>query len=288
MTDQVDEPLPDEDEEDDCPEDSEFDIPEPEESEWEEGSSPYDDDDDESFQDVTDSGLAVVRSLATFVRSGEAAVRWALSQSSWQPPGMCQQFTRMTFNVGSGFPSAHDAWYGADHRHPETNPLKIPRGVPTYWLGGSRGFGHAAVSLGSGLVRSTDWPYSGRVGTARITDIWSNQRLVGWTEDINNVTVWEDPGPVLDASYIARCMCRRLAPPNGRVLKRAISAEVGEGKMNLRSKKLGGASREQYKLVQRKYLKSLHRVPTADAVDGIPGPASLEWLGRRHGFRVVL
>jgi len=128
-------------------------------------------------------------------RMGREAILWALSQTRWSPPGMCQQFTRMSFGVGSGFPSAQAAWDGAQKKHPTKDRNSVPPGVPVYFAGGSKGYGHAAVSLGKGLVRSTDWPSAYAVGTARITDLersWG-QRFLGWTEDVNGVTVWEKP-----------------------------------------------------------------------------------------------
>lgn len=129
------------------------------------------------------------------VRTGKAAMDWARSQTRKIPSGMCQQFTRMAFNVGPGFPTASSAWSGSNKRHQTDDPSKVPPAVPVYFLGGSQGYGHAAVSLGNGLVRSTDWPRRYSVGTARISDIersWG-QRFVGWTEDINGVTVYKEP-----------------------------------------------------------------------------------------------
>jgi hypothetical protein len=268
----------------------EIELPEPEESEWPEGTSPYDEDDDSAEQDSGVGAFARRSVLASFVRSGADVVRWALSKTSWSPPGMCQQFTRMAFNVGAGFPTAAAAWAGADKRHPTRDPMTVPRAVPVYWTGGSRGFGHAAVSLGNGLVRSTDWPSTGRVGTARIMDIeraWGH-RFVGWTEDINNVTVWQKPRPVIDASMISYAARNFEVAPRSLLLKKAVAKEVGTGSMVLSHGVLGPGFRAQYKLVQQKYLRSLNRKVTAAAADGIPGPASLEWLGKRHGFDVRL
>lgn len=264
-------------------------VPEPEESQWPEGTSPYDADTEDAEQDLIGPAFTAT-GLASFVRSGAAAVRWALDQHSWQPPGMCQQFTRSAFNVGAYFGSAISAWNGADHKHPNVDPNTCPRATGVYFSGGSRGFGHATVSLGHGLVRSTDWPSAGRVGTARITDIeraWG-MHFLGWTEDINNVVVWEKPDPMVDASMVAHAARHGLATPHSRLVKRAVAKEVGGGSMHLDKGALGAGFRAQYKLVQAEYLKHLHRKASKDAIDGIPGPASLEWLGKRHGFRVHL
>jgi len=161
------------------------------------------------------------------VRTGKAAMDWARSQTRKSPSGMCQQFTRMAFNVGSGFSTAADAWRGAKKRHPVNDPMKVPPGVPVYFLGGSQGYGHAAVSLGNGLVRSTDWPSRYQVGTARITDIQKSwgQQFVGWTEDINGVTVWRKPQPKTPNITTA---LRTKDPEKRRTSLRAI-AKTGHG-----------------------------------------------------------
>jgi len=263
-------------------------LPEPEESEWEEGTSPYDDE-DQPEQDVAEVQVARIFS---WVRTGAAAVRWCLSKTSWWPSGMCQQFTRTTFNVGSGAPSAAAAWHQANKRHPTNSTTGIPAAVPVFWLGGSRGFGHAAVSLGNGLCRSTDWPSAGRVGTARISDInraWG-QDFQGWTEDINEVTVWEKPKPklpIIDVSNAARATRREGKIKNALVLKRAVNAELKKAKdVDTDHRVLGRGFRGAYKEVQKKYLKAIGVKVTEKNADGIPGAGSLRWLGRRHGFRV--
>ena len=226
-------------------------------------------------------------------RTGADAIAWARNVSRYNPPGMCQQFTRLAFGAGGGAPSASKAWDWAKKKHPTKNANSIPAGVPVFWKGGSRGFGHVAVSLGNGLVRSTDWPRSGQVGTARITDIsraW-NQRLMGWTEDINGVTVYKPKPvkpkqPVIDASNVARVTKAGKGSPNSKLLKAAVAKEVGLGSMDLSHGALGEGFQEQYKKVQRKYLRTLGQKPRKDDADGIPGHASLKWLGKKHGFTV--
>jgi hypothetical protein len=280
----------------------------PQESEWEEGTSPYDEDVDEALErqdedysprdeppekDVTESldsePRGVMPMSVTAPRTGRAVLDWVRSISRWTPAGMCQQFTRMSFGVGSYYGTAADAWHGADKRHPTSNTRSIPPAVPVFWLGGRRGYGHAAVSLGNGLCRSTDWPSKYSVGTARIDDIsraWG-QRFQGWTEDINEVTVYKEPvKPTLDASNIARSTKERSTAPQARRLKKAVAAEVGRGRMGMKSRRLGRQFSERYKLVQRKYLRSVGQKPNGRNDDGIPGFYSLTWLGKRHGFEV--
>lgn len=106
----------------------------------------------------------------------------------------CQEFTHDAFSVPSdGTPTAAAAWSRAKFKHPETNPLNIPRGVPVFWVGGSAGDGHAAVSRGGGTVWGTDLVRDGQVDIYDIADVHARWglTLVGWTEDIDGVRVWE-------------------------------------------------------------------------------------------------
>lgn len=101
--------------------------------------------------------------------------------------GMCQKYTRESWEVGSLYGSAIDAWYGAREKHPgDRNP---PQGAPCYYSGGN--YGHAVVfqSYGKGNIRSTDCPSSGQVND---TDLgWPERqwgyKYLGWTGDINGV-----------------------------------------------------------------------------------------------------
>lgn len=105
--------------------------------------------------------------------------------------GMCAKFTREQFGVaalgdfdGDGDADAVDMWQACVLKvHDDRNP---PAGVPVFWSGGSKGHGHAAVSLGGGRVRSTDMPSAGRVGDTTIDSIvraWGMPYL-GWTIDL--------------------------------------------------------------------------------------------------------
>lgn len=226
-------------------------------------------------------------------RSAAAAVAWAKGYHYFHT-GYCQMFTRLAFAVGGGFATATKAWNGARYKHPTSlsNAGSIPAGVPVYWTGGSKGYGHAVVSLGGGLVRSTDWPSRGRVGTARIGDItraWG-LHFVGWTEDINGVRVYHGDsrpsGPTVDMSDVVRAVKNGTRHRHGVLLKKAVAAEVGRGDMNLGGAKLGPKFRKQYGLVQREYLRSIGAPVTGSDTNGIPGASSLRWLADRRGFSV--
>jgi hypothetical protein len=118
-------------------------------------------------------------------------------------PGMCKREVRECYRISvSKSSDAAQAWLNAKHKHPCADPGMIPRGVPVFWLGGSKGHGHVAISTGSGGCWSTDILRAGffdRVGIRLIARKWSNvgMRLVGWTEDLDGVRVWADGNPVV-------------------------------------------------------------------------------------------
>jgi hypothetical protein len=224
-------------------------------------------------------------------RTGNAARDWALSQDTWHT-GYCLVFTRSCFDVAARYGTARLAWDNAQKRHQETDPSRIPANVPVWWTGGSRGYGHVAFSLGGGLCRSTDWPSAGQVSTTHISNIHTSwgHTLVGWTEDINGVTVASADNfntvTVLDASNVAAAAKASRSVEGGKLLKKAVATEVGAGKMDLTSSALGAAFRVQYRLVQTRYLHAAGLPVNQQSADGIPGLGSLTWLGKRQGFSV--
>lgn len=127
------------------------------------------------------------------------------AQKEWRNPsrdwrGWCLVFVRTCYDVPAGVRSAADSWRMADHKHPTSDPHAIPRGVPVFWLGGSHGFGHIAVSAGGGMCWSTDLRRPGKVDKVPIDDVrrlWGLQ-LAGWAEEVNGQRVVElvpDPAP---------------------------------------------------------------------------------------------
>lgn len=107
-------------------------------------------------------------------------------------PGYCLREVRECYGVPAAALDATQAWDQAKRRHPQTDPRKIPRGVPVFWLGGSGGHGHVAISTGWGRCWSTDILRAGffdRVPIDAICDRWG-LTLVGWTEDLNGVRVY--------------------------------------------------------------------------------------------------
>src|ERR1700750_1720340 len=102
----------------------------------------------------------------------------------YNAPGYCLQVCRTWAGISARYPTAASAWIHNTHKHRNRNP---PRGAAVYWLGGSRGYGHIAISLGHGRIRSTDAGGSGRVATVPLGWIERNwgQRYVGWSYEIN-------------------------------------------------------------------------------------------------------
>lgn len=108
--------------------------------------------------------------------------------------GWCLVFVRSCFGVGPSAPTALEAWNRAQHKHPETNPQKIPRRVPVFWGDGD---GHVALSRGDGSCWTTDAVHPGKVDVdqiAAIGTLWGKP-LLGWTEDINGVRVYDADKP---------------------------------------------------------------------------------------------
>jgi len=108
----------------------------------------------------------------------------------YNAPGMCLQQTRTWAGIPARYPDASRAWYNTNDRHPGDS-TNVPRGAFVYWTGGSRGFGHIAMSLGGGKVRSTDAGGRGKIATVDIgwvSRVWG-LRYAGWSWDCNEVTV---------------------------------------------------------------------------------------------------
>ena len=113
----------------------------------------------------------------------------AAKSSTYNVPGHCLQWAREQADIPSKYVDAATAWHHATGRRPaDRNP---PRGAAVYWTGGSRGYGHIAISLGNGKVRSSDAGGTGEVATVPIRHIsaeW-NLRYAGWANSINGYRI---------------------------------------------------------------------------------------------------
>lgn len=131
--------------------------------------------------------------------SGPAPSSW---QSIRNPRTPEQAIAQMTALVGSRIPSGRCLHYvAAAYGHSTTAPTNghwyaidtyntmpeqfrgtgdPPRGALVFWRTGSAA-GHIALSLGDGRVVTTDYPRSGTIGIAPISDIDRWGTRVGWT-----------------------------------------------------------------------------------------------------------
>jgi hypothetical protein len=120
------------------------------------------------------------------MRSASQAVKKARQYTRYRT-GYCLNFVQTMLGAPWSGPSAIWAWNHAKHKHRgDKNP---PPGVPVYWSGGR--YGHIAVSVGGGRVRSTDWPSRGRVGECSIdqlTRAW-RKHYEGWASDIGGQNI---------------------------------------------------------------------------------------------------
>lgn len=82
-----------------------------------------------------------------------------------------------------GCPDAITSWEWALHKHP--NDRNPPAGAPVYYRGGQ--YGHIAISVGGGRIRSTDCHTSGMVSEQPLD--WPEKNwgypYLGWTEDLS-------------------------------------------------------------------------------------------------------
>ena len=124
--------------------------------------------------------------------------------------GMCLNYVCNALTEGRGLgvyaPYALHAWWGAKHKHPGDE--QPPAGVPVYWdHGTSNHFGHVALSVGGGRVRSTGIGRPTDVGELTVDELsrsWGRTYL-GWAEDmygtrIPGVAGSEEPDVTTDDS----------------------------------------------------------------------------------------
>jgi hypothetical protein len=199
------------------------------------------------------------------------------------PSQMCLKFVRTRYGVPGLAPDAAEGFAMTDSRHTSTPP----RGVPVWWTGGSHG--HVAISAGGGYVLSTDWPRAGAVGRVAIktiTDRW-NKTYRGWSEDINEVTVFVKPTVDLSALLAAA-----KADPNRsqggttpgsvddvRVVEAALFVEGLLDEKFAFDGSFGSKTLSAYAAWQRKVGlagKTQH---------GLPARESLDKLGQRYEFK---
>ena len=122
----------------------------------------------------------VVSSSAAISNAMKATKGWA---------GMCLKFVQDMFHAAARFPSAISAWNGSTQKHPTSDPSSIPAGVPVYFSPHGTPWGHVALSLGNGMMRTTN-SGDGRIHTDPISQWVSyGYKLLGWTSDIEGQAI---------------------------------------------------------------------------------------------------
>lgn len=144
------------------------------------------------------------------VRNREEAAL-AAERSQTNVVGTCQLWTRTQFNAPSagdrdrdGDADAVDGWLSEPAEAKHYGDRNGPRGTPVAFKGGSRGFGHRAVNLGNGKVRSTDMSddglryQPGNVGTTTAANIERAMgvKLLGWSSTITGIPIPLPPNVV--------------------------------------------------------------------------------------------
>ncbi len=217
-------------------------------------------------------------------RSPVVALAYAKSVERYDS-GMCLKFVRTRYGVGPRAASASEGFAMTDHRHTSTPPP----GVPVWWTGGE--FGHVAISAGGGYVISTDWPRAGAVGRVAIrtiTDRW-NKRYRGWSEDVNEVTVFVKPTVDLSA-LVAAAESDPHRPQGGTTPGSVDDVKVVEAALFIQGLldqryafdgSLGSKTLNSYAAWQRKVGLE------GQTENGLPGRESLRKLGTKYGFKVV-
>lgn len=156
------------------------------------------------------------------VRSREQAVVVALQRKS-NVPGTCQLVTRGYYLApsagdqnGDGDADAVDGWVSEPvaARHPgDRNP---PVGVPVAWSGGSRGFGHRAITVpfqGGVGIHSTDVPKAGATSTVPLSWFeknWPSLHYLGWSETITGEFIPFTAGPAVPPRFTKVSRARKL------------------------------------------------------------------------------
>lgn len=138
-------------------------------------------------------------------------------------PNNCLFAVRSAARGPGGTHDAADAWKASEGRHLTGTP---PRGAIVYWVGGSRGYGHIAISAGSGWVWSTDIKRKGKFDKVRISTLnraWPNLRYAGWALSVNGVRVlWQPPLSLARLQNAYRHPRKVVSPKHVRRVQRAL------------------------------------------------------------------
>lgn len=124
--------------------------------------------------------------------------------STTNVPGTCQLWTRTICGApsagdfdGDGSADAEDGWKAEPAKYKHSGDRNPPAGVPVAYGGGSRDNGHRAISLGNGMIRSTDARGAGKVATVPLN--WPEKQwgltYLGWSETCSGLLIPQAPKP---------------------------------------------------------------------------------------------
>lgn len=132
--------------------------------------------------------------MVNATRTGKEAIAWGNTVHKGYV-GLCLRFVRHAFGVGNLYPTAAKSWEMAKKKHKTSDPMSIPAGVPVHIYVPNLPPGHVALSVGNGKMR-TNLSWKGTVETVDIAwyvGLKRGSKLLGWTEDLNGVTVYKKP-----------------------------------------------------------------------------------------------
>jgi hypothetical protein len=134
-------------------------------------------------------------------RTGQAAVDYAEDRVGGQmaAAGYCLQFTRECFAVAAYYASAIDAWNGSKYPHPDDR--HPPLAVPVFFHSPNI-YRHVAFHCGDGRVIST-WNADIRAYSSISAMEQAFGPYLGWSEDLNGVTVYTEEDDMSDSQYQA-------------------------------------------------------------------------------------
>ena len=170
-----------------------------------------------------------------------------LTNENWH--NLCLKFVRTCFGVKAKEPNAKKAWENAKFKHSTTNSKTIPAGVPVFWKTRTVNW-HVAISIGGGKCISTDIFRRGKpdiVGIDTLSKAWG-ATLLGWTEDVNGVRVYEKPKVTTPAKPKPKLKA------TGVIAQEVIKGKWGNGED--RKKRLTAAGYD-YRTIQNEVNKRL-------------------------------
>jgi hypothetical protein len=199
--------------------------------------------------------------------------------------GVTNRVPALNFTPGNfKVPFAAEAWENATVKHKPragTTPKAPPVGVPVWWSGAPSG--HVAISAGHGYVISTDWPRAmqvNRVSIKEVTRAWG-KTYRGWTEDINDVTVFVTHDvhlPGIKRAAEAQDPTQEIAPKSCLLVNAALYVEGLLGDRHALDEYLSARAVHAYRRWQQQ---------NGVQGTGVPDRRTLAKLGRRNGFRVA-